>query len=118
MRLDPTTFSHHGSTLDLNKRANETFVANDATIEIDGLHDGDLFTERDVHYPDMLDLWFSHKLNPAAPGVTGACTRPRTETSSRSAVWESTLVTNTIQEVGYLGPKQFGKCVLHTLQDD
>ena len=62
MRLNPTAFPHYSSSLDLNKWANETFVADDATIKIDGLHDGDRFTERDVHHADMLGLWFSHKL--------------------------------------------------------
>src|SRR5208337_4532970 len=62
MRLYPTTFPHHGAALDLNKRADEVVVANDAAIEIDRLHDGDPFTERDVHHSGMLDFWFSHKL--------------------------------------------------------
>jgi len=62
MGLDPAAFSHHGSALDFNKRADEAIVANDATIEINGLNDGDLFAERDVHHPSMLNFWFSHKL--------------------------------------------------------
>jgi hypothetical protein len=110
--LDPAAFSHHGSALDFNKRADEAVVAYDATIEINGLNDGDLFAERDVHHPGMLDFWFSHKLliRPVQRHRSRRAFQYRNHVPSvLDAAPGNALATNAIQVVFRPGPKRFDK---------
>jgi hypothetical protein len=45
----------------LNERSDEAGIANCTSIEIDRLHDRDVFTKRYIYNASMADFWLCHK---------------------------------------------------------
>jgi hypothetical protein len=61
VRLNPASLTDIYSLLYFNEGSDEAILSNRATMEIDGLHNRDVFTERDIDYTCMLDFWLCHE---------------------------------------------------------
>jgi hypothetical protein len=59
--LNPAPFADLYSLLYLHKRPNEGPITNSAPIQIDWLHDRDVFTKRYIDNPCMPDFWLCHE---------------------------------------------------------
>jgi hypothetical protein len=59
--LDSATLPDLCPFLNFNERPDERFIANSAPIQIDWLHDRDVFTKRYIDNPCMPNFWLRHK---------------------------------------------------------
>jgi hypothetical protein len=57
VRLNPASLADLYALLYLYEWTNETAISNRASIEIDGLNDGDLFTKLNIDNPGVTELW-------------------------------------------------------------
>jgi hypothetical protein len=60
VRLNPASLPDGYSLLYLYEWADEATIANCASIEIDRLHHGDVFTKRYINNCCMPDFWLCH----------------------------------------------------------
>ena len=61
VRLNPASLTDIYALLYLYEWTNEAAVSNRAPIEIDRLHDRDVFTKLNIHNSCVTDLWLCHK---------------------------------------------------------
>ena len=61
VRLNPASLPDGYSLLYLYERADEATISNCASIEVDWLDDGYVFTKGYVNNPRMPDFWIRHK---------------------------------------------------------
>ena len=61
VRLNPASLANSHSLLYLYKRTDEAAISNRAPIEINRLHNCDVFTECHINNPCMPDFWPFHE---------------------------------------------------------
>ena len=61
VRLDATALADNGPLLNFYERANEGIFPNSASVEVDGLHDRDVFAKRNIDNPNRPKLRCPHK---------------------------------------------------------
>ena len=61
VRLNPASFADSHSLLYLYKWPDEAAISNRAPIEIDRLHNRNVFTKRYIDNPCVADFWLCHK---------------------------------------------------------